>query len=98
MSIAILKSGKLIINPTAHILGPINTTDVVESTHTIAYELKSNQVTRLLLCESTGRFTEEQLFECLETAAEACVIIHSTFRKAVANKIQNDFVWKQSEA
>lgn len=96
VSIAILQSGQLVLNPTMQVLGPSNDSDLVESTHTIAYELKSNQVTRLLLCESTGKFTEDQLFECLEKAAEACLAVHKTFRKAVTHKIQKDFVWKQA--
>lgn len=97
VSIAILQSGKILINPLLNSLGPDSTSDLVESTHTIAYELQSNQVTRLLLCESTGKFTEAQLYKALEEAAEACLTVHKTFRRIVGDKIERDFVWKPQE-
>jgi ribonuclease PH len=97
VSVAILRSGKVIINPDLNELGSDSTSDPVESTHTIAYEVQSNQITRLLLCESTGKFTEDQLYKVLEESAEACLIIHKSFRRAVSDKIERDFVWKPQE-
>lgn len=64
------------------------------SWHAIAYELKEGQIARLLLCESSGKFTKIQLFKVLEHASTACVQIYENFSKAVSSKLENDFVWK----
>ena len=38
-----------------------------------------------------------QSYKVLEESAEACLIIHKSFRRAVGDKIERDFVWKPQE-
>lgn len=63
------------------------------SWHIIAYEIKQGEITRLLLCESSGSFTKPQLFKALELAAEGCLKVYQHFETAIEKKLENDFYW-----
>lgn len=66
-----------------------------ESHHVICYSLKDGKATNLLLLESQGKFTEDQLFLVIEKAGHECEKIHSDYqRKYISNKVENDFIWK----
>jgi ribonuclease PH len=67
-----------------------------KSFHVVAYEFRANAPERLLLCESTGSFTQQQLFECLDQSIAICQKIYSrSLRPALAEKVRNDFIWKE---
>jgi exosome complex component RRP46 len=87
-AIAISKSNDFIIWPSLEELNE------AKSTHCVAYEIIDNQVTRLLLCESTGLFTKEQLTQCLNSAQPECMRIYQKIREAVGEKLNKDFVWR----
>jgi exosome complex component RRP46 len=87
-AIAISKSNEFIIWPSPEELNE------AKSTHCVAYEIIDNQVTRLLLCESTGLFTKEQLMQCLNSAQPECMRIYQKIRDAVGEKLNKDFVWR----
>jgi exosome complex component RRP46 len=64
------------------------------SVHVIAYEIIAGRPQRLLLCESTGLFSEQDLFACLEAAISSCDDIYRSIRLAVKSKVHEDFIWK----
>lgn len=65
------------------------------STHIVAYEFKDNAPDRILLCESTGTFTEDQLMKCLDLAVKICSEQFSAISEAIENKVEKNFVWKK---
>ncbi|KAJ8103857.1 ribosomal protein S5 domain 2-type protein [Lipomyces tetrasporus] len=66
----------------------------ITSVHTIAYELKGGQIERLLLSESVGTFTEDEVFECYDTAAKVCEETNGTMREAVTKSVQQKGGWR----
>lgn len=78
----------LLVNPTTEEL------ESASSWHTVAYEVKENEPTRLILCESTGKFTKDQLYKILQQAASASLETYKHFKGAVALKLENDFQWR----
>lgn len=87
VSVAVV-DGKPVVNPLAKDLA--NST----STHTVAYEFRNGTADRLLLCESTGLFSKDELLAAINSAVPATQDIYSTLRKALENKVRSDFVWK----
>ncbi|CUM52626.1 uncharacterized protein AC631_00628 [Debaryomyces fabryi] len=66
-----------------------------ESHHVICFSLKDGNAANLLLLESHGKFTEDQLLLVISKAGSECETIHNTYqRKYIANKVENDFIWK----
>ncbi|KAK9331328.1 ribosomal protein S5 domain 2-type protein [Lipomyces starkeyi] len=68
----------------------------IASVHTIAYELKGGKIERLLLSESVGSFTEDQVFECYDTAANICEETNRTMREAVTKSVQQKSRWRET--
>ncbi|KAK9240211.1 ribosomal protein S5 domain 2-type protein [Lipomyces kononenkoae] len=66
------------------------------SVHTVAYELKGGKIERLLLTESVGSFTEDQVFECYDSAAKICESTNETMREAVINGVQRKSRWRET--
>lgn len=66
-----------------------------QSTHVIAYEFRDDLPHRILLCESTGEFTEEQVMACLDEAVKICTEAYSSLSTAVEQRIERSFAWKK---
>ncbi|VVT51393.1 uncharacterized protein SAPINGB_P003081 [Magnusiomyces paraingens] len=79
---------QIIIHPTSQKLKEAS------SWHIIVYEIKENNPTRLVLCESTGEFTKDQLYKVLELSAEAAAKSFQFIKAATAEKLKRDFKWK----
>jgi exosome complex component RRP46 len=68
---------------------------VSESHHVICFSIKDSKAANLLLLESHGKFSEDQLLLAIRKAGDECESIHNTYqRKCIANKVENDFIWK----
>lgn len=91
VTVAVLQDGSLEVHP--KVLDPRR----VVSLHTIAFELRSNQVYRILMCESTGKFSKTQFLDAVEAAWNAATEVHKLVRVVVGEKIEKEFVWKQIE-
>lgn len=65
-----------------------------ESHHVVCFDIKEARAGKLLLLESAGKFTEEQLFEVVETGSRECQQLHGLQRSFIAAKVNDDFVWK----
>ncbi|ANB14174.1 Rrp46p [Sugiyamaella lignohabitans] len=89
-SIAILNDDKhsLIVEPSHQDL------EASVSSHVVAYEFVDKEPQRLLLCESTGQFSEEEVYEVLERALEGCNTVYQSVRGTLEQKVSKDFVWR----
>jgi exosome complex component RRP46 len=65
-----------------------------KSSHVVSYEIKNGKATRVLLSDSIGTFTEQQLLKVLDNAALETEKFHQVFRKTIQTKIEKDFIWK----
>jgi exosome complex component RRP46 len=81
-------NGKIIINPLEKDLASSS------STHAIAYEFRNGDADRLLLCESTGLFSKQELLIAIDSAIPATKQVYSTVRDALEVKVKHDFIWK----
>ncbi|KAK9458814.1 uncharacterized protein V1516DRAFT_682012 [Lipomyces oligophaga] len=57
--------------------------------HSIAYEMKDNIPSRLILLESIGKSSMNSLFQCLDSAKLACVDNHQLVRTYMQNLANN---------
>jgi exosome complex component RRP46 len=90
-SLVITTDGEYVFDPDQDIL---NSNDV-KSDHVIGYEMANGHAERLLLCESNGSFTEEQLFEALSKASDQCEGLYKNLRSVIGESVQQKFIWKQ---
>lgn len=66
-----------------------------ESHHVICFIIENGETDRLLLLESQGKFTEDQLFEAIEQGSKACQLIHQDYqRKYIKQKLEDDYIWR----
>ncbi|KAK6464075.1 ribosomal protein S5 domain 2-type protein [Scheffersomyces coipomensis] len=66
-----------------------------DSHHVICFNIEDKKANKILLLESLGDFTEEQLFTVISKAVTQCELIHNDYqRKYITEKIDNDYVWK----
>ncbi|KAK9369725.1 ribosomal protein S5 domain 2-type protein [Lipomyces kononenkoae] len=68
----------------------------IMSVHTVAYELKGGKIERLVLSESVGSFTEDQVLEAYDSAAKICQSTNETMREAVINGVQQKSRWRET--
>lgn len=87
-SFAITHDGNIITSPTEEQLS------ISKSSHIVSYELKTGNATQILLSDSIGTFTEEQILQVLDIAALETEKIHQSFRKTIQSKIEKDFIWR----
>ncbi|AOW07460.1 ribosomal protein S5 domain 2-type protein [Yarrowia lipolytica] len=73
---------KLILHPTRKQVSQST------STHAVSYFVENNKATGLLMCESEGEFTENQLFEVLEQAARACEDVALDMRERIEKGVK----------
>lgn len=89
VSLAVLReSNQLVVNPSRDQL------TVSLSTHCLALELVAGgkKVQNVLLLDSNGDFTEDELFRVLQVGEQHCLELAQYLRKIVANKISGDVV------
>lgn len=89
VSVAVMEDGEYIFDPDYDTLS----SGLVKSTHAVAYEVRGGVAERLLLCESTGTFTEDQLFACIEKSVAECEKVYKDLQSATGDKIRQDFIW-----
>ncbi|QLG71557.1 hypothetical protein HG535_0B06010 [Zygotorulaspora mrakii] len=67
---------------------------VSRSVHTLALELVKggSVIQNVLLLDSVGDFTEEQLFEILQNGEQSCVELTKELRRIISDKISEDIV------
>lgn len=72
---------------------------VSQSVHTLVLELieGSKKVKNVLLLDSNGDFTEEQLFQVLESGEVSCLELAKVLRKVITDKIYEGIVRTQIE-
>ncbi|GAB5585684.1 exosome non-catalytic core subunit rrp46 [Umbelopsis nana] len=85
---AIDQEGNLLLDPNSQEL------EDASSVHTFAFDNTSSY--NLLLSQSSGTFSEDQYFECLEACKHASERVHSFIRAAVEKKIQKEYQQLQS--
>lgn len=90
-SLVITTDGQYVFDPDHDLLD----SNEVKSNHVIAYEMANGQAERLLLCESNGSFTEEQLFEALSKASDQCEGVYKNLRSVMGESVQQKFIWRQ---
>lgn len=84
-----LPSSKLlVINPSNEDL------QHADSWHTVAYEFKEGVPSRLLLVDSKGKFSKQELYKVLEVAATASQNVYVDMALAVGEKLEKEFIWR----
>lgn len=80
--------GKLIVDPNGQQLQQSH------SVHTLALEITQGgkNVQNVLLLDSTGDFTEKELFEVLAKGEERCLTIVQELRKVLGDKINSEII------
>lgn len=65
------------------------------SHHVVCFDIREKKALKLLLVESDGSFSEDELVAVVEKGSALCEQIHRDYqRPAVELKIQQDFVWQ----
>lgn len=64
------------------------------SHHVVCFDIRDGKASKILLIESDGSFSEEDLVKAVETGSKFCEGIHqSVQRPTIEKKIQQDFIW-----
>ncbi|KAH8555206.1 ribosomal protein S5 domain 2-type protein [Umbelopsis sp. PMI_123] len=88
VSAAIDQENNILLDPSSQEL------ENASSVHTFAFDNTSSY--NLLLSHSTGTFSEDQYFSCLEACKHASERVHAFIRTAVEKKIQKEYQQLQS--
>lgn len=68
-----------------------------QSHHVVCFDIREGKSSKILLIESNGSFSEEQLVSTVEKASSYCQKIHKSFqRPTIEQKIQQDFIWAKN--
>lgn len=81
-------NNKIIREPLAHQLHQSS------SHHLVCFSIEDKKVEKILLLESQGDFSQEELFDVVATASGSAEKEHRQQRKEVEAKIKNDYVWR----
>lgn len=88
VSVAIDNEGQIIESPTLKQLQDSS------SHHVVCFDIRDKKAHKILLVESDGSFSEEQLFRVIELASSSCQKIHKTIqRPLIESKVKQDFIW-----
>lgn len=80
---------QMVINPTLQNL--IES----ESHHILCFDIRDKKANKILLLESQGTFTEDELIKVIEEGSRQCESIHNEHqRKLIEEKVHRDFIWK----
>lgn len=64
------------------------------SHHTVCFNIQDKKASKLLLVESNGSFTEDELVSTIENASRECETIHKAVqRPTLEQKIDSDYIW-----
>lgn len=65
------------------------------SHHVVCFAIENQKASRVLLAESNGDFSEDELVEVIERASKECDVVHEKVqRPAIEAKVQRDYVWR----
>lgn len=88
VSVAIDQDGKCIETPSLKQLQNSS------SHHVVCFDIRDQKSHKILLVESNGTFSEEELIQVIELAATATQKIHTSCqRPLVEDKVKLDFIW-----
>ncbi|EEQ37932.1 3' exoribonuclease family, domain 1 protein [Clavispora lusitaniae] len=91
VALAVAADGALVPNP------PLRALKTAASHHVVCFDVRSRKASKLLLAESSGSFSEQDLLAVVERASTLCEEIHTSYqRPAVERKVEADFVWAAS--
>ncbi|ODV81982.1 ribosomal protein S5 domain 2-like protein [Suhomyces tanzawaensis NRRL Y-17324] len=65
-----------------------------DSHHVICFSIQDGKAEKLLLLESQGDFSEEEVFDTIAKSVAECEKVHQDQRKFIGEKIDRDFIWK----
>ncbi|RCK67130.1 Exosome complex component RRP46 [Candida viswanathii] len=83
--------GNLIREPSGDVL------ETSESFHLVCFTILDGHANKLLMLESQGEFTEQELFTVLSESVGEVEKLHSIQRKFIEDKIAEDYIWKRLE-
>lgn len=83
-----LVGGKLIHDPSGLQL------QQSESHHLVCFSIEQGIVDKILLLESAGDFTQQELFEVVSNVLVKAEEVHSEQRKVLQGKVERDYVWR----
>lgn len=80
----------------AVVVGPsLNQLQKAQSHHVVAFDIREKKASKILLVESQGTFTQDELVKVVEVGSVECERIHNEHqRPLVEQKINQDFVWR----
>lgn len=68
------------------------------SHHVVCFDIRDRKASKILLVESAGSFTDEELVNVIERSSTVCEEIHNSYqRPSVAHKVEADFVWSADQ-
>lgn len=80
--------GNLIMNPPGDVLA------TSDSHHVVCFSIVEEKAQKVLLLESQGEFTQEELFEFISKAVGEAEQLHGLQRSFIKEKIDKDYIWK----
>lgn len=88
VSIAVTKDKEFLILPS------LSDLQKSVSHHVVCFDIREAKASKILLIESNGSFSEQDLVSTVETGSKCCEKIHNNFqRPTIEKKIQDDFIW-----
>lgn len=89
VSVAIA-SGETVYSPGLAILKKCS------SHHVVVFDIRDKKASKILLVESNGNFTEQELLATIQDASKECEVIHKKVqRPLLEKKVDQDYVWSQ---
>lgn len=79
--------GQFISNPNAQQLS------IASSTHVISMSITEDKVDRLLLMDSNGTFTKDEVFQVLRSSEIECLKLFKQLKQTIQEKVEKDFIW-----
>lgn len=65
-----------------------------KSHHVVCFDIQNEKANKILLVDSYGTFSLEELYFIIKEASKECEMIHQYQRQVVAHKLTDDFIWK----
>lgn len=91
ITLAIDKDGKILVSPSLKDL------QNSESHHVVCFDIRESKAHKVLLVESGGSFSSDQLVRIIEEASGYCENIHTEFQRPhLKNKLTEDFKWSKA--
>lgn len=88
VSMAVDKEGKYLLLPS------LSDLQKSLSHHVVSFDIRDGKASKILLVESDGSFTEEELIKAVENGSKFCEEFYQSFqRPTIEKKIKKDFIW-----